>query len=589
MEKKSLWNTNKAAERIGQIVTQNCGRDAEIIAYKDAMHITVQFVGTTTTKDCCYSNFVKGKILFPGDKKPRPKGLTLKSKQYIGRSKRQNCGYVATIIRSRGYADNDVKFDDPNYTIREHISIQKFEAGQVNILSQEKRKQKHVGETNIMRCGLTCTIIAVRSHLDITVKFDDRDGTEVSGKSYNAFKSGSIFPPYVKNSKFYKNSHNRLGEKKVQKNGLSCEIISYDQGGKIKALYEIGGTVDGIYSQFKSGELPLPTKIHGISKMEFFLQKSLEDNGFLKVESQSALAKELKLDRFEIDMTNYRSANSSNRIAIEFDGICHKNRLEKDNMKNDILADRGFDVIRIRDAQLKDLDVGLRNCMVIYFSREKDYRSVLNSILKKLSRHLHKNYGIKIATSISRSEYENINIMWGEKYKNAKQIPESVPQKDGHIAEFIRLSEKSGCCDVYFPETGIYKTDQQIYRYVRGQLSAKARRKNEIYLAKPACDHNGEHWDRLDEMLAHYGITPAMYRSRLRSGWDLRDILLTPENASYLPHDVPRILCVETNETYRTQTEAQKAIGHPKSTMIGNALNGKYETAYGRHWERIYC
>ena len=210
----------------------------------------------------------------------------------------------------------------------------------------------------------------------------------------------------------------------------------------------------------------------------------MKKNGFFKIERGSVLAKKLKLGRFEIDMANYKEDNAEKNIAIEFDGICHKNRLEKDNMKNGILADRGFDVIRIRDVRLKNLDVGLRNCMVIYFSWEKDYRSVLNSILKKLSRHLHKKYGIKNAPSISHSKYKDFNVLWGKKYISAKHMPESVVQKDGHIAKFVQFSEKSGNCDVYFPETGVYKAEQKIYRFVRGELTAKPRRKKRVLNGK---------------------------------------------------------------------------------------------------------
>lgn len=117
-----------------------------------------------------------------------PKSNSSKSaSNYLGQKREQKGGRIATIIAYRNYRDIDVQFED-GLTI-EKISVQKWDNGGVihpdvkidkkslSLVNQKSQKErcrdKYLGMTRVMNCGMKATIIEYYGCDDITVQFED--------------------------------------------------------------------------------------------------------------------------------------------------------------------------------------------------------------------------------------------------------------------------------------------------------------------------------------------------------------------------------------------------------------------------------
>ena len=205
-------------KRTGEKHMMNCGMEAEIIAYRNALDIDVQLSDGRIVRGCQYNTFKHGSI----------NGLGIRtvsirtSKKRIGEKRMMNCGMEAEIIAYRGYEDIDIRFADG--TIREHCRIDNFLSGSIGKVCAEER----LGEKRMMNCGLEAEIIAYRNAMDMDVRMSD--GRIVKGCHYDVFKrcaisglgAGSHRVMTLKNNQF-----RRIGEKRMMNCGIEAEIIAY--------------------------------------------------------------------------------------------------------------------------------------------------------------------------------------------------------------------------------------------------------------------------------------------------------------------------------------------------------------------------
>lgn len=125
-------------------------------------------------------------------------------KDYIGQSKVQKNGMIATIVRYRNYKDADVKFEDGE--IVEHVGIPKWRSGTLQhpgfVIEKpakparpktdpkKRLKEKYIGMTKVMHCGLAATIIDYQDCKNVTVQFED--GLVKSGVRSDHFVNGKV-------------------------------------------------------------------------------------------------------------------------------------------------------------------------------------------------------------------------------------------------------------------------------------------------------------------------------------------------------------------------------------------------------------
>lgn len=224
--------------RIDETRMMNCGMKATIIAYRAYKDIDIQFEDGTIVEHRMYTNFSKGEIANPN------------IPTCAGEFRMQNCGMVATVITYRDYNDIDIRFEDN--TILKNKSYYEFINGRIRnpkILKDEK--EKHIGETRMMNCGMEATIIAYRNNRDIDVQFEDNFISE--HKMYIAFTKGSIANPNCSGSK------KRTGETKMMNCGMRATITEYFGALNITVEFEDETEVKNkCYSDFQKKSISHP-------------------------------------------------------------------------------------------------------------------------------------------------------------------------------------------------------------------------------------------------------------------------------------------------------------------------------------------
>ena len=177
-------------KRIGMSLTMNCGMKATIIDYHNCSDINVQFEDGTVVKHRAFAQFKNKQIANPNILIIRPNPLKDKRK---GMSLMMNCDMKATIIAYRNSQDIDIQFEDG--IIVKHKAFDSFQKGKIanpNISIKDKR----IGQSLMMSCGMKATIIAYRNCNDIDVQFED--GTIVKHKRIGNFRGGHIANPNIK-------------------------------------------------------------------------------------------------------------------------------------------------------------------------------------------------------------------------------------------------------------------------------------------------------------------------------------------------------------------------------------------------------
>jgi len=178
LKKGTIANPKNKASRLGETRMMNCGMEATIIRYENAMDIDVRFEDGTVVEHKTYDAFKKGTIV--------NQNIKASAENRLGETRMMNCGMEATIIRYGGVRDIDVCFKDG--TVAEHKVYNAFEKG--NIAHPNTTAKARLGETRMMNCGMEATIIRYGGAADIDVRFEDE--SVVEHKTYDNFKRGTI-------------------------------------------------------------------------------------------------------------------------------------------------------------------------------------------------------------------------------------------------------------------------------------------------------------------------------------------------------------------------------------------------------------
>ena len=171
-----------------------------------------------------------------------------KRNKRIGETRIMNCGMKATVIAYRKYKDIDVRFIDD--VVIKNKSYHDFEKGSIchPNFTKEQKAINRLGESNIMNCGMKATIIAYRKSQDIDVQFED--GVILTGYRYEQFQKGKI--PHEK--KEIVDPTSRLGESKKMNCGMTATIIEYRNSHDIDIQFEDGIIAKNkYYCDFKNG------------------------------------------------------------------------------------------------------------------------------------------------------------------------------------------------------------------------------------------------------------------------------------------------------------------------------------------------
>ena len=230
-------------DRLGETRMMNCGMEATIIQYKNAMDIDVRFEDGSVVEHKAYGNFKRGGIVNPN--------IRAFVKDRLGETRMMNCGMEATIIRYESAKDMDVCFKDG--AIVEHRKYDSFKRGEIANPNMKVSAKNRLGETRMMKCGMEATIIRYNRCDNINVRFED--GAVVKHRKYREFKKGEIANPNIKTS-----AENRLGETWMMNCGMEATIIRYGGCNDIDVRFEDGAVAKHkLYDPFKKSKIAHPS------------------------------------------------------------------------------------------------------------------------------------------------------------------------------------------------------------------------------------------------------------------------------------------------------------------------------------------
>lgn len=199
----------------------------------------------------------------------------------VGETVLMSCGLSATIIQYRNANDMDVEFEDGVVvTNKTYNHFKRREIRNPYYKPVNQLEIERVGETRLMTNGMQATIIAYRNSKDIDVQFED--GTIREHARYGHFKSGKIHSGKIHT--IYSPSAERLGQTKQMICGQMATVIAYRNCQDIDVKFEDGQIRYNVeYRSFYNGRLKHPSALHDLIKQERIGETNIMNNG-LKAE-----------------------------------------------------------------------------------------------------------------------------------------------------------------------------------------------------------------------------------------------------------------------------------------------------------------
>ena len=240
--KNATIKTPDSYQRTGKMNVMKNGMQCTIITYRNASNIDVQFEDGTIVKHKTFKCFQRGNIANPN--------ISIKDKR-IGMSLTMNCGMKATIIDYRNSQDIDVQFEDG--TIVEHIAFARFKKGEL----KKSIKDKRIGMSLTMNCGMKATIIDYHNCSDINVQFED--GTVVKHRAFAQFKNKQIANPNILIIRPNPLKDKRKGMSLMMNCDMKAKIIAYRNSQDIDIQFEDGIIVKHkAFDSFQKGKIANP-------------------------------------------------------------------------------------------------------------------------------------------------------------------------------------------------------------------------------------------------------------------------------------------------------------------------------------------
>lgn len=224
---------SKSQNRVGIVKTMRCAMKAECIAYTNCKHIRIRF-DNGEEKDTNWQMFDSCKCV--------PDSMIAKKENRIGEKKIIH-GRNAKIV---DYTDDQhilVQFEDSDILI--HTGYKNWKKGTISPVQQTNAPSVKVGDTKICRNGKKAVVIKYTDCNHITVQYED--GIKVQTTS-SLWKSGDVTHPRNK-------LHDRTGEQRLQKNGVSVVIVQYNGVHDIVVADEKGNQTKTTMERFLAGNV----------------------------------------------------------------------------------------------------------------------------------------------------------------------------------------------------------------------------------------------------------------------------------------------------------------------------------------------
>ena len=226
---------------IGRTGIASNGMSYEVIDYKGTKQVTIRFSDGTVVENQNSINLKTGEL-----RHPSYTSAMYKRDCHIGEQSVSTSGLKMTLLVFRSYSDIDVIFEDGKKVC--HRNYGNFKTGQIKHPDGTGRgviPEYRLGETVLMKCGQSATIIAYKNQLDITVRFED--GTVREHCRYEAFVHGNVLNPNVTLQK------KKVGEQSVNQDGEQMILKEYKNSKEVMVEFSDGVQIRTDYYRFLKG------------------------------------------------------------------------------------------------------------------------------------------------------------------------------------------------------------------------------------------------------------------------------------------------------------------------------------------------
>lgn len=255
----------------GQKNIMTCGMEATVIGsyYEGKRYcLLVRFEDGTVVDKVTPIAFKKGYVRNPSLENYTPAQRTYdrQREKYVGQKIMMDCGMEAEVIDYQNRRNIKVRFSDG--TVVSDVTTTQLKYHCVvnpNVIVENKRyaqsRNKYLGITKTMNCGMDATIIEYIGFHNISVRFDD--GTIVKKKAVDAFLNGKIQNPnmaksYPRGQRYRTNSllaEKYIGKTKKMNCGAIGRITSYSDCKHICVEFDNGVKMQTSTVRFNHGDL----------------------------------------------------------------------------------------------------------------------------------------------------------------------------------------------------------------------------------------------------------------------------------------------------------------------------------------------
>ena len=461
----------------------------------------------------------------------------------LGKTDVMSCGMACTVIQDKGSRDITVKFEDG--TIVEHIRRSYFIEKSISNPSLGQRfshiyKSSIQGESKIMKSGIKCTVIKDNGKEKLTVKFED--GTIKENCSRDSFRKGSIIHPLLGRGYAYSKKHSILGKEKLMKCGMKCVVIKDNGSSNISVKFEDGIIVNHkLRYAFEHREIVNPNLINVSSLPQRIIFNFIHDFFNDAVQNYRPEWMKNKLTNANMELDIWIP---SIKIGIEYDGVqWHKKENERSKIKAEIIQ---------QNENIKSLITILEKGAIKHTSNKH-----INFLLNTTSNRSEKEaFILDLEKTINNVlKYLGVN----EEVKITQDILEKV-----YCADTINAYSRTlirGKNDLETLRSDLAKEwDFQKNKFLPSDITCGSGKK--VFWI---CSKCGYKWNTTIQRRARYGTG-------------------CPECARDI-HKI-RVMNLDNGKIYKSLTNAAHDTGTKKEKIV-ECCKGLRETAAGFHWKYI--
>ena len=487
----------------------------------------------------------------------------------------QNCGDYATLIEyfynKKGLAGKClVEFTDGTRKITSYYQFVRGEVQHPHLkrhckTRRDSKKEERMSKIWPQKNGMNVKILRYDTARHCDALLIEAPEVPIENVPFRAIENGEIHPLYKLSAK----NKNRISDEAVLQNcGLYAKVIDSVSSTKCTIQFDNPEKtiLEGVdYQSFLRGNChPYEMTSRNSSWIEFAITYVMKEFGFCKFPAWSL--RETDFERLELDCANFKNTSLLNdkSVAIEIDGIFHKDKMDLDSKKQSICEKNGIILLRIRDVRLRENDdkTNIENTLYIGLNyrnaleKKHTLQSACDFLIQKINIYCETCFEPIIITD---NVIDEINDEWPQYTCYSDVINKPKVMKNGEIAW---IEKRVSTTEVYVRFESGYLAKCRMTQFKNGTLKDKEYLKWHNASPFVAFDHEFLSISDAIRLLSKYDVTKSkIEKERSRKGFSLADAVENVVKRSFNYISDSEVACHLKSHNTTTQL-----VAHSKKT-----------------------